>query len=117
LIISYDSNWHLVALTRPSSAQVQDQKLYVDGVLIPNTAYYNPTQSLNQGSGGYAVLHSGFNPQSLYISTFKIYLAELDSADLTSIFNAEGSRYGYAPPLPPVTGLSNGRRFGQGFPQ
>jgi hypothetical protein len=115
--ITYDSAWHLLGMTRPSSGQVQDQKLYVDGVLIPNTAFYNPTQPLNQGSGGYAVLHSGFNPQSLYISTFKIYLAELDSADLTSIFNAEGSRYGITPPLPPVTGLSNGRRFGQGFPQ
>lgn len=112
--VTYDSDWHLLGLTRPANGLVQDQKLYVDGVLIPNTAYYNPTQPLNQGSGGYAIIHTSFNPQPLNLATFKIYLAELDSADLTTIYNNEVSRFS---PLPPVTGLSNGRRFGQGFPQ
>jgi len=115
--VTYDSDWHLVALTRPANGLVQDQKLFIDGVLIPNTAFYNPTQPLSQGSGGYAIIHSGFNPQPITLATFKIYLSDLNSAGLTEIYNSEVSRFTPTPPLPPVTGLSNGRRFGQGFPQ
>ena len=48
-----------------------------------------------------------------YASIFNVALG---STEITDIYNATVSSYP-SPPLPPVTGLSNGRRFGQGFPQ
>jgi hypothetical protein len=111
--VFYDSQWHLLAYTRPASALVQDQKFFIDGVLFPNTQFYNPLVPINTGTGS-AEIHPAFNFGELTFATMKIYTADLNSTDLTSIYNSEKSRFGI---LPPVTGLSNGRRFGQGFPQ
>jgi hypothetical protein len=111
---TFDSDWHLLALTRPVSGIVSDQRYYVDGVEIPTSGLYNGGTTLNQGSGGYALIHSSFAPQPLTFASLRIYLAEFDSTQITAIYNAEVSRF--APPVPPAyAGNVGGRQFAQGF--
>lgn len=112
---TFDGNWHLVALTRPANGQADDQVFYIDGASIPITATLAPGTNLNLGNGGYATIHTTFNPDPITISTFKIYMAELTAGEILSIYTAEAGRYTGGPT--PYVGKSNGRSFGQGFSQ
>jgi len=112
---AFDDDWHLLALTRPVNGLVEDQRFYVDGVEIPTSGLFNGSTPLNQGSGGYCILHSNFAGESLTFATLKIYLAEFDSTQITNIYNAEVSRFGPPPPPPPYEGKVGGRQFAQGF--
>jgi|688.fasta_scaffold35710_13 hypothetical protein len=110
--------WHLLAITRPANCLCQDQKYYVDGVLYPfNPASYQPFVPMNMNNAIFGELNDGYAGigKPLTIGTFDLYTTEVSEADILTIYTNEVSRF--APPLPPVTGLSNGRRFGQGFPQ
>jgi hypothetical protein len=103
------------------SADGTTTRLYVDGVL---------DNSGSQSGGSIGATSSGIilgqlingtgGPSGLYYSDasfgqFNVYNEALDAG--TILQNYEDNVINYIPPLPPVTGLSNGRRFGQGFPQ
>jgi hypothetical protein len=72
---------------------------------------------MNMNNAIFGELNDGYAGigKPLTIGTFDLYTTEVSEADILTIYTNEVSRF--APPLPPVTGLSNGRRFGQGFPQ
>jgi hypothetical protein len=85
-------------------------QLYVNNTLVSNFA-----QSITQGPA-YPQMY--FNPPTNIglegLALFNFYEGEIDSTERNQIYNEGLVRFA---PLPPVTGLSNGRRFGQGFPQ
>jgi hypothetical protein len=87
-------------------------QLFVNNILVSNFA-----QSVIQGPA-YPQMY--FNNPDLNIGLeglglFYFYAGEIDSTTRTDLYNEGVNRFNV--PLPPVTGLSNGRRFGQGFPQ
>jgi hypothetical protein len=87
-------------------------QLFVNNILVSNFA-----QSVIQGPA-YPQMYFN-NPDSNIglegLGLFYFYAGEIDSTTRTDLYNEGVNRFNV--PLPPVTGLSNGRRFGQGFPQ
>lgn len=87
-------------------------QLFVNNILVSNFA-----QRITQGPA-YPQMY--FNPPDTNIGLeglglFNFYAGEIDSTTRTELYNEGVARFDI--PLPPVSGLSNGRRFGQGFPQ
>jgi hypothetical protein len=87
-------------------------QLFVNNILVSNYA-----QSVIQGPA-YPQMYFN-NPDSNIglegLGLFNFYAGEIDSTTRTDLYNEGVNRFNI--PLPPVSGLSNGRRFGQGFPQ
>lgn len=85
-------------------------QLYVNNTLVSNLA-----QRIAQGPA-YPQMY--FNPPTNIglegLGLVNLYEGPIDSTTRTNLYNEGLARFA---PLPPVTGLSNGRRFGQGFPQ
>ena len=87
-------------------------QLFVNNNLVSNFA-----QRIIQGPA-YPQMY--FNPPDTNIGLeglglFNFYAGEIDSTTRTDLYNEGVNRFNV--PLPVVSGLSNGRRFGQGFPQ
>lgn len=107
--------WTLMTITVDSSNNL---KIYFNNTLIETFTGV----SMGFAPSASAQLYVGTNNPSLYyskafngdIAVIRFYTAALDSADIANQYTSEVGRF---TPLPPVTGLSNGRRFGQGFPQ
>jgi hypothetical protein len=94
--------------------------LYVNGTVVyQNTiTFTDPDTSLNSISLG--TPEYSLNDSAGYIQwgVLNIYRRVLIPPEITEYYNDTAARFAPpVPPLPPVTGLSNGRRFGQGFPQ
>ena len=112
------NQWQNITVT----ADGTDSKLYVDGSFVTSTSQAGSAWT----SGGF-VLGKGVDSDGIpqgnafegKIALLTIYNTAIGSTDVTTIFNSQNTRFNAppVPPLPPVTGLSNGRRFGQGFPQ
>jgi len=85
---------------------------YVNNTLVSS----NSPDSILQGS---SFPQMYFNPPSNTgvqgLGLFNMYDGVVDSSTRTDLYNIGVDRFNI--PLPPVSGLSNGRRFGQGFPQ
>lgn len=97
--ITFDNNWHLLAVTKPVNGIVGQQLTYIDGVLIPQGLDYNPSAVVNITSPDTASIHYS-QGGDLSIATFTIYDQVLDATDLLSIYNSEVSRF--YPPSPPT---------------
>lgn len=86
-----DNQWHLLTLTRPANPLCNDQKVYLDGVLIPFSASaFNPTQVLNSLVGS-ARLHD--TSDTLEIATFEVYSTQLDANAILDIYNSTRGRF------------------------
>jgi hypothetical protein len=113
-----DNEWHLLALTRPSSAICGNQQAYIDGVLITNNPanFYNPSTNLNQGSGVAKIHDTAGAPGDLEIGSFDVYTTQVSAGDILDIYNNTKNRFDPSPPPPPVyAGNVGGRQFAQGF--
>lgn len=108
------NDWHLISFVSNGSTTT----LYVDGISIGSNASSSGTvaspYTIRLGSSS----NSSNNPwQYSYgkIGYWSYFDVDLDATQVLDLYNATSEPY--LNPLPPVTGLSNGRRFGQGFPQ
>ena len=110
--ITFDDNWHLLAVTKPTNGTTGQQKTYIDGVLIPNTGSYNPSQIVNFNTSGPSIIHP-LDGTDMTMATLSLYTAELSGSNITAIYDAQVSRFN--PPPPVYNGLVGGRQFGQGF--
>ena len=96
-----DNEWHLLAITRPSSSLCVGQNVYIDGVLVTNNPanFYNPSVPLNATSGA-ARIHSnvfGYTSDPLEIATFEVYTAQLSAGDILAYYNDTASRFAPVP--------------------
>jgi len=106
-----DNEWHLLTITRPANSLVNQQIVYLDGVLIPlSSSTFNPLQPLN-GSLGLARIHD--TSDTLEIATFEVWDIELSEAQILAYYNATSSRFTPTPPVP--SSNVGGRQFAQGF--
>jgi len=110
--ITFDDNWHLLAVTKPTNGTVGQQKTYIDGVLIPNTADYNPSMVINFNSSGPSIIHP-LDGTDMTMATLSLYLTELSAGNITALYDAQVTRF--TPPVPVYAGNVGGRQFGQGF--
>lgn len=86
-----DNQWHLLTITRPANSLVNQQIVYLDGVLIPLSAStFNPLQPLN-GSLGSARIHD--SSDTLEIATFEVYDAQLSAGDVLTLYNDTKDRF------------------------
>jgi hypothetical protein len=89
-----DNEWHLLAITRPSSSLCNQQKVYLDGVLIPfSSSAFNPTAPLNATLGAARIHDTSFGSGDLEIATFDVYTADLSAGDILAYYNDTASRF------------------------
>jgi hypothetical protein len=107
----------MLSFTRPVNATMNDVKFFLDGVEVVSSFGDNLSQTFNTLGTTIAQINQTAvgNDGTITFATFDIYTTQLNAGDLTTIYNNESGRFDN--PLPAVSGFSNGRRFGQGFPQ
>ena len=115
---TFDNQWHLFTITRPNASTTNDVQIYIDGV--ENTDILNiqlPNTLLQTVNQSYATINQnpGSTTAPFIFASFQIYDYQLTQSDISTIYTNEVGRF--INPLPVISGQSNGRRFGQGFPQ
>ena len=109
--------WYQITITVNTSNLLI---LYVNGTVVyQNTITFNqPDTALNSISIGTPEYSLPDNAAYIQWGVLNLYTRVLIPTEITEYYNDTAARFAPpVPPLPPVTGLSNGRRFGQGFPQ
>jgi hypothetical protein len=106
--------WYQITITVNTSSLL---KLYVNGTVVyQNTiTFTDPDTGQNGISIGTPEYSLPDNAGYIQWGVLNLYKRVLIPTEITEYYNDTAARF--ATPLPPVTGLSNGRRFGQGFPQ
>ena len=91
--ITHDSKWHMIAMTQPVNATMNDVKFYLDGVEIISTGGNNLTQAFNLVGTSRAELNSTVEGGRLTFGTFDIYTAQLTSGQILELYNSQLVRY------------------------
>jgi hypothetical protein len=113
------NTWVLVVIKKKLNEQTTSFRPYINNFSDFNQAggfSYDGDISYT-GTNSFGLINGtkfGGTSFPISVSQFWMYNSELSNADILDLYNTTRSRY---IPLPAVTGLSNGRRFGQGFPQ
>jgi len=83
-----DSKWHLITVTRPINATMNDVKLYIDGVEISSSGGDVLTQTFNTSGTGRANISSTIGASGLTFTSFDIYTAQFTSAQVLEYYNS-----------------------------